>query len=548
VSAAPPPKEVVRARLEQRGAEAVVELVVEPAWHVNAHEPRDEFLIPTTLTLQPPPGVTVGAVRYPPPVERRLPFAGDHSLLLYEGTVRLSAPLAGAPAPDAPPLRATLRYQACDATRCLPPRTLELTASTQASALPPAGGAGADGGAAIAEWMARFGLVPTLALVALLGLALNLTPCVYPLVSVTIAFFGGRGGEEGGAVGRAVLYALGICCTFTALGVVAALTGSLFGAALRQPAVLAGIALLLVLLAASNFGLYAFRLPSSLNRRLGRVGQGRLGALVMGLTMGVVAAPCVGPLVVGLLVFVGAQQSVALGLALFAALGLGMGAPYVVLAALAGRLRRLPRGGGWLLWVEHALGFVLLGLALWFAAPLLPDSWERVAGALLLAGAALTLGFRAADGGAAFRWARRALGVVLLGLAIGGLLRAEAGSPIAWRPFTDAAFAEARAAGRPVLLDFEADWCLPCREMDETTFRHPDVVRAAEPFAAFKVDVTTGDDAADAVMERFGVVGVPTYIVLAPDGTERERLVGYVEADRMTAALRTVPGDVGPRG
>jgi thiol:disulfide interchange protein DsbD len=345
----------------------------------------------------------------------------------------------------------------------------------------PAGGA--QDGAQVAGWIARFGLVPTLALVALLGVALNLTPCVYPLISVTIAFFAGRsGGAEGPAVRRAILYALGICVSFTALGMTAALTGSLFGAALQQPAVLGGVALVLVLLAASNFGLYTLRLPPALAQRLGRVGEGGLGAFVMGLTMGLVASPCVGPLIAALLVFVGSQQSVGLGFALFFALGLGMGAPYVLLAAVAGRLRRLPRGGAWLVWVEHVLGFVLLGMALWFAAPLLPAGWTRVATAVLLVAAAGVLGFRAAESGAGFRWVRRALGVVLVGLALGGLLEADAEAPIPWKPFSDAAFERALAARRPVLLDFEADWCLPCREMDRTTFRDPDVVRAAEPF------------------------------------------------------------------
>ena len=536
-----PPSNVVTARLDVRGNEAAVEMTILPEWHVNAHEPRDEFLIPTTVTVVPPPGVTAAAVRYPEPVERRLAFAGDHALLLYEGKVRFAAPLEGTVSPGAP-FRAMLRYQACDASRCLPPRTIELSA-TAAAVTGAVSDGGATGGAQVEGWIARFGLVPTLALVMLLGVALNLTPCVYPLISVTIAFFAGRSGvaEGGPAVRRAVLYALGICMTFTALGMTAALTGSLFGAALQQPAVLGGVALVLVLLAASNFGLYTLQLPPALAQRLGRVGEGGLGAFFMGLTMGLVAAPCVGPLIVALLVFVGSQQSVWLGFALFFALGIGMGAPYVLLAALAGRMRRLPRGGGWLLWVEHVLGFVLLGMALWFAAPLLPPGWTRFATAALLVAAAAVLGFRAAEGGVGFRWARRALGVALVGLALGGLFEADAQSPIPWKPFSDDAFARALAARRPVLLDFEADWCLPCREMERTTFRDPDVVRAAEPFAPFKVDVTLGDDDANAVMDRFAVSGVPTYVVLRPDGSEHERLVGFVSAERMRQALESLP-------
>src|SRR5207245_2170415 len=181
--------------------------------------------------------------------------------------------------------------------------------------------------------------------IMLVGVALNLTPCVYPLISVTVAFFGGRTetAEARHTVRRALLYVLGICLTFSTLGVTAALTGSLFGSALQRPVVLAAIALVLVGLAGSNFGLYQLRVPSPLMQRLGRVGEGDLGAFFMGATMGVVAAPCIGPAVLALLLFVGALQSVALGLALFLALWLGLVRPGAVLRSLPRRLCRRAR-------------------------------------------------------------------------------------------------------------------------------------------------------------------------------------------------------------
>jgi thiol:disulfide interchange protein DsbD len=382
--------------------------------------------------------------------------------------------------------------------------------------------------------------------VVLLGVTLNLTPCVYPLISVTVAFFGGcTGREHAHAVRRALLYVLGICLTFSTLGAAAALTGSLFGAALQRPAVLGAIALVLVGLAASNFGLYQLRMPAPLVQRLGRVGEGDIGAFFMGLTMGVVAAPCIGPFVVGLLLFVGARQSAPLGFALFFALGLGMGAPYVGLAAIAGRLRALPRAGAWLEWVERLFGFLLLGLALYFAAPVLPDAWVRVTTTLLLLAAGVVLGFLGPTPPAMW-WPRRAAGIALVAVALSGLLAAEPDSPIPWASFSEAALARATAAGRPVLLDFEAAWCLPCREMDRTTFRDARVVRAAAPFAALKVDVTTADARTNAVMSRFEVVGVPTYVLLGPDGRERRRFVGLVGAEEMSRALEALaplPGE-----
>jgi thiol:disulfide interchange protein DsbD len=493
--------------------------------------------------VTPPPGVEAGDVAWPAPVERRLAFGGDKPLLLYEKIVTLSVPLSGTPT-SGRTLRASLRYQACDDTRCLPPRTLDLSAEI----VDAAGGDGPTGGASdgrIEHWVARWGWGITFVLVALLGAALNLTPCVYPLISVTVALFGGQtaGGEQH-TLRRALLYVLGICLSFSTLGMAAALTGSLFGAALQRPAVPVGIALVLIGLAASNFGLWQVRAPAAVTARLGGASEGDLGAMLMGLTMGLVAAPCIGPIVVGLLLFVGARGSAALGFGLFFALGLGMGAPYVGLAALAGRLRRLPRAGEWLLWMEHLFGFLLLGLALYFVAPLLPGVVVRAAVGLLVAAAGVVLGLLGAARSGSFRIARFTGGVaaVALGVAliVEGLPGAAIGAGVAWNEFSDQALAQAAAKGRPAFVDFQAEWCLPCREMEFTTFRDPTVVGLAAEFTTLRVDVTAADEAANEVMHRFKVLGVPTYILFGPDGRERRRFVGSVSAPELASAMREV--------
>jgi thiol:disulfide interchange protein DsbD len=530
----------VRARLESTPTEAVAEVTIAPGWHVNAHAPRDEFLIPTTLAFSPPPGQSAGAVTWPAPVEHTLAFSPGKPLLLYEGTLRLMAPLTGTPAAGSPPLRASLRYQACNDSTCLPPRTLDLIAAP-----PTRRAAAASGeGNAIADFVARWGWGATFLWVGLLGLALNLTPCVYPMISVTVAFFGGRTGAESTRIGHALLYVLGICITFSLLGVVAALTGSLFGGAMQQPAVLWGIALLMVALALSNFGFYQLRMPSVLVQAAGRGGEGAFGAFFMGLTMGVVGAPCIGPIVAALLLYVGAQQSAALGFALFFTLGLGLGLPYLALAPAAGRLRRLPRSGAWLAWVERLFGFVLLGLALHFVTPLLSAAVVRSLWAVLLVVAGVVLGFLGTVAGepVGYHWARRLAGVAAIVVGLSSLLGVEGESPIVWMPFSEEAIAQATQSRRPVLIDFQAAWCLPCREMDRTTFRDPAVVRATRDFAALRADVTAQDEHAEALMTRWEVPGVPTYVILGPDGQERRRFVGFVPADRMLEGLRAAAG------
>jgi thiol:disulfide interchange protein DsbD len=534
VPAAPNP---VSAKLRVDGSTAVVEASIAAGWHVNSSAPKDAFLVPTSLAVTPPPGVTAGPVRYPKAVSKVLEFSEGKALDLYEGTVRFEAPLEGVPTAPGP-LRAELRFQACDDTTCLPPRTIELSAEMSAGAA--ASGGPDAAGNEVAAAIARFGWAGTLAWVVLLGVALNLTPCVYPLISVTVAFFGGSTGHERGAGLRAVAYVAGICLTFTALGAIAALTGSLFGAALQNPAVLGAIATLMVLLALANFGLYQLRMPYGVMQWASRTGEGALGALFMGLSMGVVAAPCIGPIVVALLLYVGARQSVAEGLALFFALGLGLGLPYLALALLAERLRRLPRSGAWLEWMERLFGFLLLGLALHFVSPLLPARAAEVLWAALLVSGGLVLGFGGAVRRPAVWWTRAAAGVVVAVLGVRGLLVPEPVAAIRWTDFSDGALAEARSAGRPVLIDFQALWCLPCREMERTTFRDPAVVSAAREFATLKADVTEEDATTTALMERFKVPGVPTYVLLDAHGEERRRFVGFVEADRFHEAMRAV--------
>ena len=522
--------DVVSGKLTRADQRLVVTATIESGWHVNAHQPRDEFLIPTTLQVTPPQGVTVGAIEYPKPVERKLAFSDD-PLLLYEGTIELRAPLTGA---GSGRFEAQLRYQACDDTRCLPPKTLALVLDETRSAAP-----AARDGNAVAQWIDHWGYGPTLLWIGVLGLALNLTPCVYPLMSVTVAFFGGRSNrrrEE--TLFHALCYVVGICITFSLLGVAAALTGSLFGSALQRPAVTIAIATLMVALALSNFGLYQFRMPQALTQAAGRAGEGAGGALFMGLTMGVVGAPCIGPVVAALLVFVGTTQSALLGFVFFFVLGLGMGLPYVGLAMAAERLRRLPRGGSWLGWMEWLFGFVLLGLALHFLAPLLSSSIEAIAWAVLLVVAGLTLGFRPGFRTASARWLVRTAGVAAAVVGVLGAMSPQAHGRIDWRPLSDQALAVARESGRPVLIDFQAAWCLPCRKMERTTFVDPSVVDVARAFATLQADVTVQDDAAVSLMQKFAVTGVPTYLVLGPDGSESKRFEGFVQVEDMIAAMR----------
>jgi len=545
----PIPKELVRLKVESASyqpdkRELAVMLGAEIAdgWHVQAHAPSSKSVIPTTLTVAPAQGYEVGEIGYPQAQLVSLDFAGGEKLEVYGGRVQFRIPLRVKTefSPEGASFEAKLHYQACDDTRCLRPADVVRTFYIRSPGKPGANRAAASNEAPVERWLVERGLAATLALVFLMGLGLNLTPCVYPLISVTVAYFGGQQrGDRRHVFLLSLAYALGIAVTFSALGVTAALSGGLFGRALQDPRVLTAIALVMVALAASSFGLYTIRPPAGLMQKVGGSTPGFVGALLMGLTMGIVAAPCVGPIVVGLLVTVGARADAALGFVLFFTLALGLGAPYVVLAVAAGSIARLPRSGEWLVWVERLFGFVLLGMALYFVRPLVSPRVGEIAAAALVAAAAIRLGLLDRQGAPPVVAMKRAAGVLAIAGAIWiALPHAEtSGDGIRWQAFSPGALDDARRSGRPAVIDFRADWCLPCVEMEQTTFLAPEVRRRSSDFAMLRADVTEMSKQQEQLLSQYGVLGVPTTIFFAADGTEHQRMVGYINAEEFVKLL-----------
>ncbi len=381
------------------------------------------------------------------------------------------------------------------------------------------------------------------------GMALNLTPCVYPLLPITVSYFGGKSGQgQGRLLGHGLFYLAGLALTNSTLGVAAALTGGLMGAMLQNPLVLVAVAAVLVIFATSLFGFWELRLPGSLTQAASKSYAGYFGSMFMGLTLGLVAAPCIGPFVLGLLTWVASLGSAWLGFLVFFTLSLGLGLPLFILAMFSGSLEKLPRSGEWMLWVRKLMGWVLVGMAAYFVRPLLPEA----AGVLLLAAVALAaavhLGWldRSTATFRSFRWLKSA--AALAGVIIATFLAGSwvfKGPGVAWQPYSDQVLAQAAQRQQPVIIDFYATWCSPCRELDEITFHNPDVVKLADQgFLMVKVDLTQkGNPVYQRLLGQYEVKGVPTVVFLDRAGQECRnlRLVDYLPPEQMLSRMAAVP-------
>ncbi|RPI75906.1 MAG: thiol:disulfide interchange protein, partial [Ignavibacteriales bacterium] len=335
-----------------------IKVNVEDTWHINSNKPYEDYLIPTELIIQSDNKFKADVISYPEPHDFKFDFS-ETPLSVYEGEIFIGALLnvSDDVTPGEYELIINLDYQACNDKSCLAPTsvsdTLTVTIADKQSVVNEVNqdifknidlsysSLTEETSSEDNFFSSTFegsGLLIGLIFVFLGGLALNLTPCVYPLIPITIGYFGGQSeGSTGKLFLMGLLFLIGMSVTYSVIGVVTALTGSVFGALLQNPAVIIGIVLIFLVLSLSMFGVYEFKLPDSWVQKAGGAKQGYYGAFFMGLTMGIVAAPCIGPFVIGLVTYVAAKADPFLGFLLFFVLAVGLGFPYLFLAVFSGK-------------------------------------------------------------------------------------------------------------------------------------------------------------------------------------------------------------------
>ena len=510
---------------------------------------------------------------------------------VYHDDVFGNLPIARA-TPEAMDLELEIKYQGgADGGIRYPPVTKTLTVSlpeaTAVSALaavvPPSGGAPVSEQARLAQLIAGSGMLLVVATFFGAGLLLAFTPCVLPMVPILSGIIAGEGDDVSAGRGftLALTYVMGMALVYTAAGIAAAAIGIQLQAIFNQPWVLALFSGLFVILALSMFGVFNLQMPSSLQSRMSAVsgrqkGGTLVGAFVMGALSSLIVTACVAPPLVATLTVIGqAGDMLRGGTALFA-LSIGMGMPLLLVGASAGKL--IPKAGPWMDAVKNAFGFMMLGLAIWMMSRVLPGEVTLALWGVLIFMAGVYLGGLSTLTTESLGIHKLGKGFGLLAITYGAVLLVGslAGSNSMLRPLAalntgggsaivaehqgldfqrikttadlDAALGAAASEGKSAMLDFYADWCVSCIEMEEYTFTEAGVRAALSNTVLLQADVTANDEEDQALLKRFGVFGPPTIIFFGTEGLQRHgyEVVGYMKAMDFAEHVRMATGNNSP--
>ena len=401
------------------------------------------------------------------------------------------------------------------------------------------------------------GMPVALGVLFVAGLLTALTPCVYPMIPITIGIFGARKAKsKTTAFMLSTSYGAGIAATYTALGMFASFTGLTFGAYLSNRAFVVAIVLIFAILALSMAGLYEIRLPSRFSDKLSRVGgQGMIGAFMMGTVAGIIAAPCTGPVLAGILAWVATTKSVGTGVVLLLAYSFGLATPFIILGTFSGLITSLPKSGTWMEVVRSFFAVVMFTVAIWFLAgafPAISRPFSKTLPGLVMSGLLVTIGV--ASGGLHLEISyapfmtklRKVVSAFAIGIGIFGVLAwASTGDGMRspqWRMEFKKEIPAAVKSGSPAIIDFYADWCAACKELDRSTWSDEKVITESKRFIMIKVDETESNETTEKIMDDFEIVGLPAVIFIGSNGKPVDDLktTSFIPPEEMLEKMRTV--------
>ena len=530
------------------------------------------YLYRSRLKVTAGDGVRLGALQLPTGKIKNDPYFGREEI--YRNAVMGTVAVQGAAPARAGSLPIQVTYQGCaDAGLCYPPitKTLAVALPPADSAAPGTGSSAAGSSSGQPDQQGYLGLARAGSLLAMIavfygyGLLLAFTGCVYPTIPILSAIIVGQGDRV--TTARAFIlslaYVLGMALTYTIAGTAfAALGGQAPAAAFERPWIVASFAALFVAMALSMLGLFTVQIPSALQTRIAnlssRQSAGTLGGVaIMGALSALLVTTCVGPALVAALAVISQTREIARGAAALFAMSIGTGTPLLIIGTSAGKL--LPKSGPWMDAIKRFFGAVILGVAVWMLGRVLPARVTLALWAVPVATAAAVL-FVATRALPRTRWPLRLGGLVaglyglllVTGAALGGTdplspvpAWAAVRHPLAFSTIhsvadLDRQVARASRAGHPLMIDFTADWCTSCKEMEATTFVDPTVRKALSGAVLLRADVTADDADDKALLKRLGIIGPPTIAFYGRDGQERSRyrVVGYMKGADFAAAAR----------
>jgi thiol:disulfide interchange protein DsbD len=543
----------------EQGAELKIELSLPEGYRAYS----DQFKLKVIEGSQ----FKIGTFSINPLVE----FFDETSKKKKKGVINKALMTAAVEAPkdlgkESNPLVIKLTYQACTKTFCLFPTTIEVPVHFENAALPIEISQKFTMNQALQKPYDQFlkegHLVFSFFLIFLAGILTSFTPCVFPMIPITLSVLGKHAHARGKFQNFLVslVYVLGIALTYSALGVFAASTGALFGSFMNSPLVLGFVCLVFLAMSLSMFGAYEFSLPPKLQNKLGSFhGHGFSGAFLAGAVAGLVASPCVGPVLVGILTHVAQTKSLWLGFWSLFIFAWGMGLLFLFLGVFSSATKMLPKSGPWMEGVKHFFGLLMLGTFYYYLNLLLPHRWfDGVLGLGLITLGSLKGAF---EHPTPKPWQKIRKGFCQAVILVGGfllivsifelktILKTPSVAPTAslqvdkaWQPYSKLAYDQALKEKKPILIDFYADWCAACKELDEYTFSTTQFKTATQDFVLLRFDATSPSPELDSLKMKYGIVGLPTLIFYDKTGLERKdlRITEFVPIARMLSTIQQI--------